>query len=101
MIDTPFNGLGPHLGNLARLSAAQTRSISPENFTGEKGAGGAATDGTGARAARELGQGWKLSPSVRIPVAHVHGGELSFGSLDDAFRHSITKLSHLAWLTFF
>ncbi len=61
-----FNGLGMHLGNLARLSAAKTRSISPENFTGEKGQGGMATDGTGAPAARDLGQGWKLSPSIRI-----------------------------------
>ena len=32
---------------------------------------------------------------LEIPVAHVHGGELSQGSLDDAMRHSITKLSHL------
>jgi UDP-hydrolysing UDP-N-acetyl-D-glucosamine 2-epimerase len=31
----------------------------------------------------------------RIPVAHVHGGELTFGALDDALRHSMTKLSHL------
>ena len=61
-----FNGLGMNLGNLARLSTAQTRSISPENFTGEKGKGGMATDGTGAECARELGQGWKLSPSVAI-----------------------------------
>jgi UDP-hydrolysing UDP-N-acetyl-D-glucosamine 2-epimerase len=30
-----------------------------------------------------------------VPIAHVHGGELSLGSLDDAMRHSITKLSHL------
>jgi hypothetical protein len=66
MIEMPYDGLSPQLGSLARLSAAQTRSISPENFTGAKGQGGAATDGTGARAARELGQGWKLSPSVRI-----------------------------------
>ena len=61
-----FNGLGMNMGNLARLSAAQTRSISPENFTGEKGKGGMATEGTGARAARDLGQGWKISPSVVI-----------------------------------
>ena len=32
-----FNGLGMNLGNLAYLAKAQTRSISPENFTGEKG----------------------------------------------------------------
>ena len=30
-----------------------------------------------------------------IPVAHIHGGELTFGSIDDAIRHSITKLSHI------
>ena len=61
-----YNGLEMGLGNLARLSYAQTRSVSPENFTGEKGKGGMATEGTGARAARELGQTWKVSPSVRI-----------------------------------
>ena len=61
-----FNGLGMNLGNLARLSTAQTRSISPENFTGEKGKGGMATTGTGADCARDLGQGWKLSPSIAI-----------------------------------
>ena len=32
---------------------------------------------------------------ARIPVAHLHGGELSAGALDDAMRHAITKLSHL------
>jgi len=63
---TRFNGLGMHLGNLSRLSPAKTRSISPENFTGEKGKGGMATEGTGASCARELGQGWKISPSIRI-----------------------------------
>jgi hypothetical protein len=61
-----FNGLGIGFGGIARLSAARTRSISAENFTGAKGAGGMATEGTGAAAARELGQGWKVSPSVRI-----------------------------------
>lgn len=63
---TAFNGLGMHLGNLARVSAARTRSISPENFSGAKGAGGMATSGTGADCARDLGQSWKLSPSVKI-----------------------------------
>src|ERR1700751_5846406 len=61
-----FNGLGMSLGNLARLSDAQTRSISAENFSGAKGEGGKATEGTGAIPARELGQGWKLSPSNEI-----------------------------------
>ena len=35
----PFNGLDMNMGNLSRLSNAQSRSISPENFTGEKGKG--------------------------------------------------------------
>jgi len=61
-----FNGLDLNLGNLYRLSRAESRSISPENFTGEKGKGGMATSGTGANAARELGRGWKISPSVEI-----------------------------------
>jgi len=64
--ESDFDGLGLTLGNLPRLSHAKTRSISPENFTGEKGKGGMATEGTGKNAARELGQGWKISPSVRI-----------------------------------
>ncbi|MBN1285841.1 MAG: DUF2961 domain-containing protein [Anaerolineae bacterium] len=61
-----FNGLGMYLGNLARLSNAESRSISAENFTGEKGKGGMATDGTGAVPSRELGPGWKISPSINI-----------------------------------
>src|SRR5260221_10299818 len=63
---TSFNGLGMGLHNISRLSHAKTRSISAENFTGEKGNAGMATEGTGANAARDLGRGWKLSPSVRI-----------------------------------
>ncbi|HEY9196474.1 MAG TPA: glycoside hydrolase family 172 protein [Mucilaginibacter sp.] len=61
-----FNGLDVGLGNLYRTSDAKTRSISPENFTGEKGKGGMATTGTGSGASRELGQTWKVSPSVVI-----------------------------------
>ena len=32
---------------------------------------------------------------ARIPIAHIHGGELTEGAFDDAIRHSITKMSHL------
>lgn len=32
---------------------------------------------------------------ARIPVAHLHGGELSEGSFDESLRHCITKMSHL------
>ncbi len=63
---TEFDGLGLSLGNLARLSGAVTRSISAENPTGAKGAGGMATEGTGAISARELGQGWKISPCLDL-----------------------------------
>ena len=63
---TSFNGLGMHLGNLPLLSSAKTRSISPENFTGDKGKGAMATEGTGANCARDLGRGWKISPSIQI-----------------------------------
>ena len=65
-MDLNFNGLNMSLGNLARLSNAESRSISAENFTGTKGDGGKAIDGTGARFAHELGQGWKISPSIHI-----------------------------------
>lgn len=61
-----FNGLGVQTGNIAQLSNARSRSISAENFTGEKGRAGMATEGTGAIAARELGRGWKISPSIDL-----------------------------------
>jgi len=69
-----FNGLDMNMGNLYRLSNAQTRSISPENFTGEKGKGGMAkledkeliNKANASDAARDLGQGWKVNPFIRI-----------------------------------
>ena len=63
--DEPFNGLGTNLGNLYRTSPAQTRSISAENFSGAKGQGGMAKAGDNPPA-RELGQGWKVSPRITI-----------------------------------
>ena len=66
-----FNGLGCNLGNLWRISPAKTRSISGENPTGEKGKGAmaeAAPDGP----ARELGQGWKCRPFIRIGPGETH-----------------------------
>lgn len=75
-----FNGLQMSMGSLARLSHAKSRSISPENFTGEKGKGGMATEGTGANRARELGRGWKISPSVWIEP----GQTFVMGEIKDA-----------------
>ena len=70
----PYDGLDNNMGNLYRLSNAKTRSISPENFTGEKGKGGMAdlkdkdvrNVANASRAARDLGQGWKVNPYIRI-----------------------------------
>lgn len=69
-----FNGLDMNMGNLYRLSDAKTRSISPENFSGEKGKAGMADPANkdnpnvanAYNAARDLGQGWKVNPFIRI-----------------------------------
>ena len=61
-----FNGLGMSLGNLSRLSDAETRSISAENPNGAK-AGGARAEADPNGPACELGKGWKCSPYVTIP----------------------------------
>lgn len=34
-----------------------------------------------------------------IPIAHLHGGEVTEGAIDDAFRHSITKFSHIHFVS--
>ena len=74
-----FPGLTMGIGGLSQLSDAETRSISAENPDGRKNGGGRSMEGTGAVAGRELGQGWKLSPSINIPgkttalLAHIDG----------------------------
>jgi hypothetical protein len=62
-----FNGLGMHLGNLSLLSKAQSRSICPENPTGEKGKGAMAID-PDFIPSKGLGQGWKVKPFITIPA---------------------------------
>ncbi|MDB6128126.1 MAG: hypothetical protein JWM35_2022 [Verrucomicrobia bacterium] len=61
-----FAGLGMSLGNLPLLSSAKTRSITAENPTGAPGAGAMSVDGAAREAGKELGQGWKISPYVRV-----------------------------------
>ena len=56
------------MSSLAHIAAGESRSISPENFTGARGKGGMAEHGTGAQCARDLGKGWKISPSVIVPA---------------------------------
>lgn len=82
-----FDGLDVHMGNLFRLSDAKTRSICPENFTGEKGKGGMAqvcdrgkrNIANAAYAARDLGEGWKvntyiiINPKETITIAEMEG----------------------------
>lgn len=34
-----------------------------------------------------------------IPLAHIHGGEITEGAIDDAFRHAVTKMSHLHFVS--
>lgn len=36
---------------------------------------------------------------AKVPLAHIHGGEVTEGALDEAFRHSITKLSYLHFVS--
>lgn len=55
------------MGTLPFLNKGKTRSISPENVTGEKGKGGMATEGVSQNCARDLGHGWKISPYFWIP----------------------------------
>ena len=63
-----FDGIQNNMGNLFLLSDAKSRSISPENFTGEKGRGGMAKlgEGSASNAARDLGLGWKVNPFIKI-----------------------------------
>ncbi len=68
-----FGGLQPGLGTLPLLGQGRTRSVTAENPTGEKGKGGMAIPNpsepkpaAGARAADDLGQGWKVRPFLRI-----------------------------------
>jgi hypothetical protein len=86
-----FNGLGLGLGNLSKLSKAKSRSISAENFTGEKGKGAMATEGTGKECARDLGVGWKVSPSVKVPMK----GTFTLGEIEGP-----GVIQHI-WLTCF
>ncbi len=56
---------------LSKMQHFETRSISAENFTGEKGKGGMAEDGANKHCARDLGKGWKISPCIRLKPGEV------------------------------
>ncbi len=61
-----FSRFNLGLGTLALLSEAETRSISAENPTGEKG-GGAKAVPDERNPARRLGPGWKVRPCINLP----------------------------------
>ena len=81
-----FDGLDMNMGNLSRLSDAKTRSLSPENYKGEKGKGAMADPAMQGdqrnianawEAARDLGKGWKVNPFIHIgPGETVTLGEI-------------------------
>lgn len=81
-----YSGNNFTIGHLSQITDAKSRSISPENFTGEKGKGGMARPGeneklntaNASHAARELGQGWKVNPYIYInPGETVTLGEIN------------------------
>ena len=80
---------GHDASHIARLRVGRTRSISPENPDGAAGGGGRATEGTGARAARDLGVGWKVSPSIVVAAG---------ASVDLAVIDGAGVIEHI-WLT--
>lgn len=80
---------GTGLSDLTRLVEAQSRSISAENPKGGKGEGGRASDGTASHAARELGQGWKVSPYTHVP----NGETITLAEIDGP-----GQITHI-WLT--
>lgn len=97
-----FNGIGTELGNLFLLSNARSRSICAENFDGSKGGACRADEGTGAMAARELGHGFKISPSIMIKsgeartIADIDGSgcitHIWMTTSPDRWRHMILKI---------
>lgn len=63
-----FHGMLNGMSDLTMLSDAVSRSISPENNTGEPGKGGMCEieNGTAGDSAKDLGKGWKVNPFIRL-----------------------------------
>ena len=95
---TSFSGLGLHLGNLSRLVERARPARSARRTSPARRAGAAwRPRAPGARPARGLGQGWKVSPSVRIEagetfVARRHRGiGRDPADLDDARQRALAR----------
>ncbi len=96
-----FSGLGLNLGNLPMLSDADSRSISPENPTGEKGHGAMAVPDPVNSPARDLGVGWKARPYITIEpgrtvtIADIRGSgaiQQIWMTPTGHWRHSIMRI---------
>ena len=92
------------LNDLSKIKQLESRSISAENFTGEKGKGGMATEGTGAEAAADLGLGWKVSPSIKVPagkeyeLANIQGeGSIKHIWMTGAVKHPRRLIIRMYW----
>lgn len=90
------------LSSLWRPTRGKSRAVNAENFTGVKGKGGMAVHGAWEDAARELGQGWKVSPCVDVPagttftMADIDGPgaiqSIWMHGVDDKSRTSILRI---------
>lgn len=90
------------LQGIASLSTREFRSISAENPTGAKGGGGMASEGTGSQCARDLGRGWKISPSIQLNaaetavLARIEGPAILqhwwITTVPEAWRHLILRM---------
>lgn len=98
-----FNGITSGLNDLTLISNAKSRSISPENMTGEKGKGGMAEIGEGSAShqASDLGKGWKVNPYIKIPagstidIANIDGpGAIQqiWMTVAGVWRHTILRI---------
>ncbi len=95
-------------GDGFEVAAAVPLNLHDDAPTTVAGAIGAATAGMAAELERlrpeimvVLGDRYEILGAAtaatvqRIPIAHLHGGETTEGAFDEAFRHAITKMSHL------
>ena len=81
------------LWNVGSSHHGRSRAVSPENPTGAKGQAARAVAGTGAAAARALGPGWKISPSIVVGPGSV--AELAEISGPGIIRHIwLTTTAH-------
>lgn len=94
-----FNGLGVDLSNVFRMSAAQSRSITAENPTGEPGKGAMEVPPKEGHPARDLGVGWKVRPRILIePGATVDIADIQGSGAIQHIWMTPTKLWRLAIL---